>query len=149
MQEIILYGTSRSANRGDIDRNVGAYYQTQWTGASSGLLDQFGGAAAAYSLRNLSSSYRGPLIRVRRSSDNAETDIGGTYNGDLDVASLLSFTGGQNLFTYSEDFTQSAWIKTNSAITANATIAPDGALTADKYTETAVNGQHALGQVIP
>jgi len=144
--EIIVYNSDRTSTRADIERNIGAYYQTHWTGASSGLLDQFGGAAAAYSLRNLSSSYRGPLIRVRRSSDNAETDIGGTYSGDLDVASLLSFTGGQNLLTNSEDFTNAVWTKVGSTITANATIAPDGTLTADKITETAVGGQHAAYQ---
>jgi hypothetical protein len=33
-------------------------------------------AAASYSLRRLRSAYAGPGIRVRRSSDNAETDIG-------------------------------------------------------------------------
>lgn len=146
ISELILYPTYRYTDRNPIQRNIGAYYQTQWTGASSGLLDQFGGAAAAYSLRNLSSSYRGPLIRVRRSSDNAETDIGGTYNGDLDVASLLSFTGGQNLALQSEDFSSGSWSKVNSAVTANATIAPDGTLTADKITETAVNGGHVINQ---
>lgn len=146
ISEGVLYPTSLVATLPDINRNIGAYYQTQWTGASTGLLDQFGGAAAAYSLRNLSSSYRGPLIRVRRSSDNAETDIGGTYNGDLDVASLLSFTGGQNLVLQSEDFSSASWAKVNSTVTANSTIAPDGNLTADKLTETAINGQHVVNQ---
>ena len=36
------------------------------------LLDDYSGAAAAYSLRQLSSSYSGDAIRVRRASDNAE-----------------------------------------------------------------------------
>jgi type III restriction enzyme len=40
------------------------------------LLDQYSGAAAAYSLRKLSTSYSGSAIRVRRSSDNAEQNIG-------------------------------------------------------------------------
>ena len=35
-------------------------------------LDTFGNAAAAYSLRRLSSNYNGPVVQVRRSSDNAE-----------------------------------------------------------------------------
>jgi hypothetical protein len=109
-------------------------------------LDQFGGSAAAFSLRNLSSSYRGPLVRVRRSSDNAETDIGGTFGGDLDVNSLLAFTGGQNLFTNSEDFTNAAWFKSGATITANATIAPDGTLTADKLVETATTSGHGFEQ---
>jgi len=145
--DLILYPTNLLPSRLAIESNVGSYYQTQWIGTQQALLDQFGGSAAAFSLRNLSSSYRGPLVRVRRSSDNAETDIGGTFGGDLDVNSLLAFTGGQNLVTNSEDFTQANWAKTGTTATANATIAPDGALTADKLAETAVTSQHAFGQI--
>ncbi|WP_432727370.1 arabinofuranosidase catalytic domain-containing protein [Klebsiella grimontii] len=54
--------------------------------------------AIALSLRKLSSSYSGPAIRVRRSTDNAETDIGFTSSGDLDTAALLSFCGSGNGF---------------------------------------------------
>lgn len=39
------------------------------------LLDKFTGAAAAYSLRKLRNDYKGPCIRVRRTTDNTETDI--------------------------------------------------------------------------
>ena len=39
-----------------------------------------------------------------------------------------------NLWTYSEQFDNAAWTKTNSSITANTVIAPDGALTGDKIT---------------
>ena len=39
------------------------------------LLDTYTGAAAAYSLRKLRSAYTGSAIRVRRSSDNIETNI--------------------------------------------------------------------------
>jgi hypothetical protein len=51
----------------------------------------------AYSLRNLSSTYTGPLIRVRRVSDNSETDIYGVNNGQLDESSLLTFAGPNSL----------------------------------------------------
>ena len=61
------------------------------------LLDTYGGAAVAYSLRKLSSTYSGSAIRVRRSSDNAEQDIG-FVSGDLDTSSLLSFVGANNGF---------------------------------------------------
>ena len=37
-----------------------------------------------------------------------------------------------NLLTYSEEFDNGAWTKTNATITANAAVAPNGALTADK-----------------
>ena len=50
-------------------------------------------AAAAYSLRLLSSCYYGKAIRVRRSNDNATIDIGFTAQGDLDTTSLKSFIG--------------------------------------------------------
>lgn len=63
-----------------------------------GLLDTYSGAAAAYSLRRLSSTYTGNLIRVRRSSDNAEQNIGYDSNNVLDTASLLSFVGAGNGF---------------------------------------------------
>lgn len=64
--------------------------------AFTGLLDTYSGAAVAYSLRRLSSTYTGALIRVRRSSDNTEQDIG--YNGSnvLDDTALTTFVGAGN-----------------------------------------------------
>jgi trimeric autotransporter adhesin len=53
--------------------------------------------AAAYSLRRLYASYTGAAIRVRRSSDNAERDIG--FIGEhLDVFALLVFVGNGSGF---------------------------------------------------
>ena len=54
--------------------------------------------SAAYSLRLLSTGYAGNAIQVRRSSDNATQDVGFTANGDLDTASLKTFTGINNAF---------------------------------------------------
>jgi hypothetical protein len=54
-------------------------------------------AASAYSLRRLSISWTGAAIRVRRSSDNAEIDIG-FIGEDLDVVTLLAFVGTGNGF---------------------------------------------------
>jgi hypothetical protein len=62
------------------------------------LLDTYGGAAAAYSLRKLSSTYSGNAIRVRRSSDNAEINIGFDSSGNLDEAALTTFVGAGNGF---------------------------------------------------
>ena len=42
----------------------------------------------------------------------------------------------RNLLTWSEDFSNGAWVKTNATITVNAAIAPDGTLTADKIEAT-------------
>lgn len=40
--------------------------------------------------------------------------------------------GRRNLLTYSEQFDNAAWTKTNATVTANAAVAPDGTMTADK-----------------
>jgi hypothetical protein len=72
------------------------YYNAASVGASL-LLDLYP-ATAAYSVRKLRTAYLGACMRVRRSSDNAEQDIGFDINGDLDTASLLSFVGAGNGF---------------------------------------------------
>jgi len=55
--------------------------------------------AVSYSAaRRLSSTYNGALIRVRRSSDNAEQNIGYTMGNLLDEAALTSFVGAGNGF---------------------------------------------------
>jgi len=65
----------------------------------TGLLDTYSGAAAAYSAaRRLSSTYTGSLIRVRRSSDNTEQDIGYTTGNLLDESALTTFVGANNGF---------------------------------------------------
>jgi hypothetical protein len=61
------------------------------------LLDSFPNAAAAYSLRKLRSAYTGNAIRVRRSSNNNEQDIGFVDNF-LDTTSLKTFCSGTNCF---------------------------------------------------
>ena len=65
---------------------------------TANLLDSYSGAAAAYSLRKLRSSYSGSAIRVRRSSDNTELNIGFDSDGNLDTISLSSFVGSGNGF---------------------------------------------------
>lgn len=48
---------------------------------------------AGWSLRHVNPIYAGNCIRVRRSSDNAQQDIG-FFGGNLDVATLMAFVGG-------------------------------------------------------
>jgi hypothetical protein len=47
---------------------------------------------AAWSTRRLVAAHDGPLMRVRRSGDHAESDIGANADGSLDTATLASFT---------------------------------------------------------
>ena len=67
---------------------------SQLSGATVPALDAVSVfSAAAYSLRRLSYNYKAnAAIRVRRSSDNAELDIGFTAGGDLDTTALLNHT---------------------------------------------------------
>lgn len=65
---------------------------------ASGLLDYYPNAAAAYSLRKLRSAYTGYAIRVRRSSDNTEQDIGFTEFNELNIPALTTFCGVYNGF---------------------------------------------------
>lgn len=61
------------------------------------ILDNYPGAAAAWSFRKLSSTYAGACCRVRRASDNAERDITFAYN-TLDTQLLSDFCVGTSGF---------------------------------------------------
>jgi hypothetical protein len=61
------------------------------------LLNDFSGGSLGLSLDLLDSDYTGSAIKVRRSSDNTELDIG-FVNNELDTASLLDFVGSGNGF---------------------------------------------------
>jgi hypothetical protein len=62
-----------------------------------GLLDLYPNATAAYSLRKLRAAYAGAAVRIRRSSDNAESDIG-FLNNEFDSAAAQTFCGAGNGF---------------------------------------------------
>jgi hypothetical protein len=134
VSELISFPSVLSTtDRQTLERNQGAYY-----GIPSLALDQIGVAsAAAYSLRKVRNAYTGSAVRVRRSSDNTETDIGFTASGDLDTTALLNHVGYENLLLRSEEVNQSPWVLDNSGasnpvVTANYASAPDGAMTADR-----------------
>ena len=62
---------------------------------NKGLLDEFTGSAAAYSLRDLTFLRGGPVVRVRRSSDNTEQDFTATQVTD---GTLTTFCGAGDGF---------------------------------------------------
>jgi hypothetical protein len=103
------------------------------------LLDIYPNAAAAYSLRKLRNAYSGSAVRVRRSVDNAEQDFG--FN---DFNNTLTDWVGYNLWTYSEQMQETAWVKTRTIVTADAVVAPDGNPTGDILFETIVSGTHGI-----
>jgi hypothetical protein len=66
-------------------------------GGFEGMLNLFPNASLGLSLDKLDKNYTGSAIKVRRSSDNTELDIG-FVNNELDTASLLDFVGSGNGF---------------------------------------------------
>jgi hypothetical protein len=76
--------------------------------------------ACAYSLRLLTPNYRGPLIKVRRDSDNTTRDIYHTRL-DLDCGALLEFVGTGSGFIDTW-YDQSA--NSNNLIQTNLTLQP-------------------------
>ena len=94
---------------------------------SSYYLDAFGTPVVWYEMVKRFSAYSGACIRVRRSSDNAEQDIG-FVNDLLDTTSLLSFVGAGNGFVttfYTQVGTKNL---TNATATQQPQIVSSGAL---------------------
>lgn len=82
---------SNSASSIQTDSNTVAILAT--------LLDLYPNAAAAYSVRLLRGAhYTSSAIRVRRSNDNAEQDIGFTTAGELNTSALATFVGANSGF---------------------------------------------------
>ena len=65
--------------------------------------DNFAGVTAYYSLRRFTKGEDNNAIRVRRSSDDTEQDIGFDANGDLDTTALLAFVNA-DVNQYTSDF---------------------------------------------
>ena len=91
------------------------------------LLDLYPNAAVAYSLRKLRSDYTGACVRVRRSSDNAEQDIGFVAN-ELDTASLLAFVGAGSGFVSSLYDNFNSYNQTSSISTTQPQIVTNGVI---------------------
>ena len=60
-------------------------------------MDDYPGAAAAYSLRLLNTDYTGDAVLVRRASDNATQNVG-FVDGELDTDALDTFCSGTDGF---------------------------------------------------
>ena len=65
--------------------------------------DNFVGVTAYYSLRRFTTGEDNNAIRVRRSSDDTEQDIGFDANGDLDTTALTTFVN-EDVNVYTSDF---------------------------------------------
>ena len=67
-----------------------------------------------------------------------------TFNGVVTDKSL-NLQGGNNLVTYSQDFTNAAWVVTNTVVSGTY-LAPDGTTTAQLIADNSTNGLHRISQ---
>jgi hypothetical protein len=95
------------------------------------------------------------LITFSRASDGAVVNSAGQieivaanvprFTHDpvtLESLGLLVEEQRANLALRSEELDNASWIKINGSVTANATVAPNGTITADKFIENTANGAH-------
>jgi len=94
LTEMVLYNTDQSTNRENIEKDM-ALHSGAYQVEDAPLLDAYGGAHAAYSLRKLNSDYTGAAVRIARDSDLAEQDIGFDADGNLDTAAAIAFCPSQ------------------------------------------------------
>ena len=98
-QEIIIWSNNQrsagniAAIESDINSEFLIYQPTD--APTSGLLATYTGAAAAYSVRQLSDKAV-IALRIRRDSDDEETNIGWDANGDLDTTAISDFCSTAN-----------------------------------------------------
>jgi hypothetical protein len=131
------------------------------------LLDVYPNATCAYSITKLRSAYNGACIRVRRSTDNAEQDIG-FVNNELDTASLLAFVGAGSGFVTTiydqtsggNDFTSTTLTRQSIIVNAGVLVTLGGRAVLNRQTnitgyisnlnfiaDTNVYGLHYIGRV--
>jgi hypothetical protein len=83
-----------------------------------------------------------------RTGSRAGFDAAVVYSANVPriaaVNGLRVHGAGTNLVRASEAFDDAAWTKTNSTITANSAVAPDGTMTADKIVENTANAAHGV-----
>jgi hypothetical protein len=98
MQEIMVWDTAQASIIPTLESNLNSYYQVaNLPDYTSGFLADYPGAAAAYSVRQLSNTAI-KCMRVRRAvAPFDEKDIGFTAGGDLDEAAIVAFGGSDEL----------------------------------------------------
>ncbi len=103
MSELIYYTSDQTSNRAAIETGISNLGLTTPT---TRPLDVDSTASLAFSLRNLSSSYTGNVVDVRRSSDNTVNSFTAAQvaNGDVET-----FVGGNNLIKNSQEFSSTGW----------------------------------------
>jgi hypothetical protein len=170
---ITISGTD-SVNRGRrgvviSSLTIGRFYQitfnvSSFSGVSAAISIASGVSNAGFLTFSTTGSYRCVYVADATSrqftfyttSSGATATIGsisvrelpGNHASQSTSASRPVLSARVNLLTYSEQFDNAAWTKSNTTVTQNAIAAPDGATTADKIIEDATLNTHIAYQTV-
>jgi hypothetical protein len=107
-------------------------------------------ASAAGETRTLSNISIKEFTGVTNMPSAYAKNVGGLFPARFDYdpvtlapRGLLIEEARTNLVTYSAEFDNAAWTKSNTTVTANATASPDGTVNADKLVEDTTTGTHS------
>ena len=120
IKELFIYKAIQTSGMRDaLTSNINNFYQIgNFPDYTSGFLADYPGAAAAYSVRQLSNTAI-KCMRVRRAvAPFDEQDIGFTAGGDLDEAAIVAF-GGSDVLLVSAWYDQSGQSRHATQITPN------------------------------
>jgi len=105
-------------------RSAIKYTLLQGVGVWTPPLDGLPAAFAAVGLARLLTSYTGPLVRLRRASDNAEQDFSAAANGWLDPAAVAAWAAGNAFVVTRYDQTGNSRHVTQATAGSQAKMAP-------------------------
>ncbi len=138
------------------------------TSYTSGTLSVYSGGNQSVATSSLSVNTLGTYTAyVDRNGGNVNIIFGSSdgFTGSIDNVSVkevlafdvprLDYTDGScpslllepqstNFITYSEDFSDSSWVKTNSTVVSNSTISPSGSLNSGKLVESSSSSPHGI-----
>jgi len=126
--------TSKKMKPAEMIRASLPYLTTAWDFTTGSLLPTVSFTRASTGYR-----YNSAGVLVPEATDVARFQYDPVT---LTPRGLLVESAGTNILTYSEDFSNAAWGKTNITVTANAVAAPDGATTADAFVENGATAGH-------
>jgi hypothetical protein len=126
------------------------------TGTTAGGFESYTGDGSSgvyiYGAQLSDSASLDPYVPTPGAAPSSTAYYGPRFDYDpvtLQPKGILVEEARTNLATYSEQFDNAAWTKSSSSVSANATIAPDGTLTADKLQVLdALNTQKFVNQTI-
>jgi hypothetical protein len=151
---IMGIGLGIGINRSNYAQGIFNAYQSRVV-ADGGIteagqcVDAVSGLLLSASLLLIPSGYKGGKLYAEIPT-NGNGDLTWTRGSDgfRTNASGLIQRVPWNLASYSEEFSNSAWTKSATTLTANTTVAPNGTTTADTLIENTANSSHQIFQSI-